>query len=164
MAARAGRHRSFRELAGRADLQLSHTFLWYAVRVRPQLESLPPEIAMALPLSHHRLLVHVPREGDRADLVQRAISGRLGKRELEHEIRRLVPRRGGKTVRRGQPLVTMVRRPGRVAGEIESPRPADSANTRPMKTAEVEELRATLVAVRARCEELERAIVGVIVA
>lgn len=85
---RAPSHLSFRALAEHAQLRVSHSFLWYSVRLLPQLRALPEELATALPLSHHRLLLHVKDTQEKTELAQLAVERSLGKRELGEEIRK----------------------------------------------------------------------------
>lgn len=87
--AREKGHASFRALEARDDLGPSYTFLWYSVRFLPQLRALPADVADALPMSHHRLLIHVKDEDQKAKLAQQAVTKDLSKRELEDEIRKL---------------------------------------------------------------------------
>jgi hypothetical protein len=85
----AKEHSSFRALADRDDLRVSASFLWYAVKLQPQLQLLGDEIAEALPLSHHRLLLHVPDDKAKVRLAKRAVEKSLSKRQLEEEVRKL---------------------------------------------------------------------------
>lgn len=102
--AREKGHASFRALEARDDLGPSYTFLWYSVRFLPQLRALPADVADALPMSHHRLLIHVKDEDQKAKLAQKAVTKDLSKRELEDEIRKLREKgRDGK--RRGRPAL-----------------------------------------------------------
>jgi hypothetical protein len=82
------KHVSFQQLAKRDDLQPSASFLWYAVNIVPQLRMLPETIASALPLSHHRLLLHVQDEERRVKLAEEAVEKGLSRRALEEKIRR----------------------------------------------------------------------------
>ena len=79
-------HISFRTLAERDDLQFSRSFLWYSVAVVEQLNQMPKEVADALSLSHHRLLLPVRDPALKLELAQRAVREKLCKRELEREI------------------------------------------------------------------------------
>ena len=107
--AREGGHASFRALSEHEDLRVSHSFLWYAVRLLPQLRVLPERVASALPLSHHRLLLHVRDEKAKQKLAERAVQKGFGKRELEGEIRKLRRSASPGAVRGRKPLPTFVK-------------------------------------------------------
>lgn len=85
---RGGSHLSFRELAGRTDLQMSSSFLWSCVAIVEQLRLLPADLVQALPLSHHKLLLPVRDEREKLELARQAIREGLTRRDLEGEIRR----------------------------------------------------------------------------
>ena len=85
---RGVKHISFRTLADRDDLQFSYSFLWNSVAVVEQLRQMPKEIADALSLSHHKLLLPVRDPGLKLELAQRAVRDKLSKRDLEGEIAR----------------------------------------------------------------------------
>ena len=54
----------FRALLGHERLDMSSSFVWYAIAVWEQCTELPAEVASSLPLSHHRALLPVhPRSG-----------------------------------------------------------------------------------------------------
>jgi hypothetical protein len=107
--AREAGHASFRALADHEDLRVSHSFLWYAVRLLPQLRALPETVAVALPLSHHRLLLHVKDEGQRARLAERAVSKDLSREQLAEEIRKLREKERVGAARGRKPLPGFVR-------------------------------------------------------
>lgn len=100
-------HASFRALAARDDLEISASALWYSVRILPQLRKLPNNIASALPLSHHRLLVHIKDDQKRLRLATRAANQGLSKRQLKVEIDRTRVKDDNKTGR--PPLPAFVR-------------------------------------------------------
>jgi len=54
---RSRSHVSFRALAGTDDLAVSYSWLSKAVAVVEQVEQLPQDVAMALPVAHHTLLL-----------------------------------------------------------------------------------------------------------
>jgi hypothetical protein len=105
---RERKHASFRELAERKDLRVSHVFLWNCVAVAEQLKALPNDIANALPVSHHKLLLPVHDEKTKVTLARKAVRENLTTKELAVEIRRV--RRhatnGGK--KRGRPPLPAV--------------------------------------------------------
>ena len=87
-------HASFRQLAERDDLHFSHAFLWSACAVVEQLRQLPKDVAGALPLSHHKLLLTVKDPAEKERLAREAADQDLSKRELEarvHSLRADVP-------------------------------------------------------------------------
>ena len=67
-------HVSFRELGKRADLQVSWLFIWNSVAVVAQLRLIPADIAQALPLSHHKLLLPVKDAGQKVSLATAAVN------------------------------------------------------------------------------------------
>ncbi len=79
-------HLSFRALADRDDLQVSYSFLWHACAVVEQLRLLPADVASALPLSHHRLLLSVKDPDEKERLAREAVERGLSKRALEAEL------------------------------------------------------------------------------
>lgn len=84
-------HASFRQLAERDDLHFSHAFLWNACAVVEQLRLLPDDVAGALPLSHHKLLLTVKDPDAKAKLAREAVDRGLSKRDLEAEVVALRP-------------------------------------------------------------------------
>lgn len=76
-------HLSFRALAQREDLQVSYSFLWHACAVVEQLRLLPEDVASALPLSHHRLLLSVKDRDEKQRLARAAVEQGLSKRDLQ---------------------------------------------------------------------------------
>ena len=85
---KGGSHVSFRALARREDLQVSASFLWSCVAVVEQLRLLPEDLARALPLSHHKLLLPVHDEREKLGLARQAAKSGMSRRDLELEIRR----------------------------------------------------------------------------
>jgi len=51
--AKGSKHTSFRALAEREDLHVSHVWIWRAVSVVDQLQLLPEDVAGSLPFTHH---------------------------------------------------------------------------------------------------------------
>lgn len=101
---RSGGHVTFRELAERADLLPSHSFLWKACAVVEQLRLLPPNVAEALPFSHHALLLPVKDTAAKLQLAQKAVDKGLSKRALEAEVKKVRKRKEGET-RAGRPAL-----------------------------------------------------------
>lgn len=84
------RHASLLALLGDDRLRISGTQLWYALHLLPHLRELGQPLADALPMSHHRLLIHVHNPEVKRELALRATS--MSKRELEAAVR---ARKGG---------------------------------------------------------------------
>jgi hypothetical protein len=82
-------HVSFRELGKREDLQVSFLFIWNSVAVVDQLRLLPADIAEALPLSHHKLLLPIKDESKKLELAKSAVHEGLAKRAFEERVRKL---------------------------------------------------------------------------
>lgn len=82
---------SLRELARHPDVHLSYNYLWRSLRVYEQLRGLPADVAAALPLSHHVLLLSVEDPERKRALAQVAADEGLTKRRLELRIRRESP-------------------------------------------------------------------------
>ncbi len=80
-------HLSFKELAKREDLQVSYQFVWNACAVVEQLRSLPPAIAKALPMSHHKMLLPIKDEEQKVLLATAAVEGGLSKRAFEDRVK-----------------------------------------------------------------------------
>ena len=116
---RERKHASFRELAERKDLRVSHVFLWNCVAVTEQLKALPNDIANALPVSHHKLLLPVHDEKAKVTLARKAVRENLTTQQLAVEIRRLRKQKSNGGTRRGRPptppVVRVLRSFGRVA-------------------------------------------------
>jgi len=102
-------HISFGALAQRDDLQVSKSAIWYAVKLLPQLRQLPQTVAQALPMSHHRLLVHVDDPKAKVKLAEKAVKKGLSKRQLEGEIEKLKKRDPAATPRGRRPLPGFVK-------------------------------------------------------
>lgn len=82
-------HVSFRKLAEREDLYVSYSFLWNAVAVVDQLRQLPPDIAEALPLSHHQALLPLKDEKAKVKLAREAVKKHLDKRTFREEVKKV---------------------------------------------------------------------------
>jgi len=84
---RNGTHLSFKELAKREDLQVSYQFVWNACAVVEQLRAFPDEIALALPMSHHKLLLTVKDDKEKVKLAEAAVKKGLSKRQFEERVK-----------------------------------------------------------------------------
>ena len=83
---RGSEHASFRALVARADLSVSASNLWRSVAVVEQLAMLPAEVADALPVSHHKLLLPVKDPEAKVSLATQAAKEHLSKRELAERV------------------------------------------------------------------------------
>jgi len=84
---RGRKHLSFRKLEEREDLHVSASTLWNAVAIVRQLELLPRDIAQALPVSHHRLLLPIRSTERKLELARVAANGHLTRRQLAEKAR-----------------------------------------------------------------------------
>ncbi len=100
---RGRKHVSFRRLAERGDLRVSHMFIWNCVAFVDQLKLLPSDIAKALPVTHHTLLLPVHDEKTKVLLARKAVRENLTKRELAVEVRRVREQKTNGGARRGRP-------------------------------------------------------------
>lgn len=97
---RGRRHVSFRKLAERTDLRISYATLWKCVALVDQFRGMPGEIANALPVTHHALLLPVRDQKCKLALARKAVREGLSKAALAAEVRRsgalsaTMPRRG----------------------------------------------------------------------
>jgi hypothetical protein len=103
--AREKKHASFRALAKRDDLIPTHTSLWYSVALLGQLRQLPADIAGALPLSHHKLLIPVRDEKLKLELAEAAVENHLNKEDLDARIRAVREEQQGDGKRAGRPAL-----------------------------------------------------------
>lgn len=85
-------HVTYRALLSSPDLPTSNSFLWYSVRLIDHLELLPDGIADVLPLSHHRLLMHIHQPEIRIQMAQMSADNGWSKRKLEAAVRESTPR------------------------------------------------------------------------
>ena len=88
-----GKHATFGELIRTAQgeespLHISASGLWYSVRILEQVKALPSEIAMALPVTHHRMLVPVKDAKLKLKLAKDAVSKGTPSREFQDEVRK----------------------------------------------------------------------------
>ncbi len=93
-------HVSWRALAKREDLRVSHIKLWYAVAIAAQCRQLPAGIGKALNISQHRRLVTVQDPDAKLRLAEKAAKG-LTVKQLEAEIAK--QRKREKKSRGGRP-------------------------------------------------------------
>lgn len=87
--ARGNTHMSFKELKKRKDLQVSYLFVWNSCAVYGQLQQLPPVVADALPMSHHKLLLAVKDDDKKRELATVAVEQGLSKRAFEEQVNKV---------------------------------------------------------------------------
>jgi len=110
-------HVTFRALAERPDLRVAYNTIWYSVAILGQLRQLPEDIAEALPLSHHKLLLPVHDEEAKEALARKAVEKGMSSRELADAIKKA---RKGKSTGAGRPpLPAFVKGLTRMAKAIE---------------------------------------------
>ena len=88
-----GKHETFNELvkmaqADESPLHISASGLWYSVRILEQVKALPSEIAMALPVTHHRMLIPVKNDKLKLRLAKEAVSKGIPSRDFQDEVRK----------------------------------------------------------------------------
>lgn len=151
--ARGKHHHSFRALAARDDLQVSHTFLWRAVALVEQLRVLPADLADQLGYSHHLALLPVKDLAVKIALARQAVDQGLTRRQLEAAVRQAKePSRAGRP-----PLPVFVMSVNRLRKLLDDDRAFDELD----KVSELgqDQARAaldTVVAMRQRCERLQQ--------
>ena len=116
---RGRKHVSFRKLAEQDELRVSYGFVWKCVAFVDQLKVLPSDLANALPVTHHTLLLPVHDEKTKVVLARKAVRENLTKRELALEVRRIRKQKSDGGKRRGRPptppVVRVLQSFGRVA-------------------------------------------------
>ena len=100
---RGKRHATFAALVDAVGLRFSPSYLWYSLELLEQLRVLPEELASALPMSHHRILMHVENPEARTQLARDAAEGNLSKRELGERAQALKAATPVTGARRGRP-------------------------------------------------------------
>lgn len=85
-------HASYRAMLSSPELPASNSFIWYSIRLIDHLRLLPDELAAALPLSHHRLLMHIHQPEIRIQMARMAVANGWSKRSLEAAVRETSPR------------------------------------------------------------------------
>ena len=106
---REKKHVTFRALANREEFHVAYNTIWYSVAVLGQLRQLPENIAEALPLTHHKLLLPVHDVQTKVELAQRAVDEGLSSRDFAEAVKevRASDQKGG---RRGRaPLPAFVK-------------------------------------------------------
>lgn len=154
----AGSHVTFRQLAERDDLQMSHVWIWRAVGVVDQLHVLPEAAATQLPYTHHTLLLPLKSEKKKRTLAERAIEDGWSKRKLEDEVKKARKKeRGAKKV--GRPaLPAFVRTLNKLAklsvDDADLWGGQDDIDT--LAPEEAERLWKAAAGMKLRCEELQK--------
>lgn len=104
---RQKKHVTFRALAEREDLHVAYNTIWYSVAVLDQLRLLPEDVAEALPLSHHKLLLPVADADVKAKLAAKAVEEKLSSREFAEVVKAARVAQSGKP-RGGRPPLPAV--------------------------------------------------------
>lgn len=78
---------SFRDLAKREDLTVSKSFLFYAVAVTEQSESLKSDVVDALSFTSQRVLLAARTADEKLDLARKTIDLGWSTRELQYEVK-----------------------------------------------------------------------------
>lgn len=115
---RGSKDASFRKLAARDDLKVSHAFLWSACAIVVQRDALPEDLRDALSVSHHRALLPLKDEASKVDLARRAVEEGLSKRELQAEVERVRAETGAVSRAGRPPLPAVVKGLNRVAAAV----------------------------------------------
>lgn len=118
--ARGGSHVSFAALKKRADLQVSYQFVWNSCAVYEQLRLLPAEVANALPMSHHKLLLPIKSEAKKRELAASAVEHGMSKRNFEEKVKEARKENGGDSKAGRPPLPAFVKAFGKLGQIIKS--------------------------------------------
>lgn len=156
---RGTNHPTFRALAERKDLLMSHSSIWRAVRIVVQLPALPPEAETRLPYTHHTLLLPVHDERAKAELAWIAIDEGLSSRDFGDRVKEA--RRAKKTDKRGgskrlPAFVRTVRKVGKLVEDEDLWGDLDAIDG--MKAEEAEALYDAVAGMRLKCEEIQAAL------
>ncbi len=162
--ARGSTDPDFRALLAHPALEPSPRAIWYALAVFAQCQELPPDVAVALNVAHHRLLLPIPDPATRLALAREAIAAGWSKRRLAEEIRR----RGHQARPLGRPRVpevVHVARRVRASLDAATTAPSDAASLRRYGAAEVraalDALRMDLRSIEAMIAHAERALAAI---
>lgn len=147
---------AFRALCANERLDFNPTTLQTLVRVGEQMTALPSEVARALSVRHHRLLLSVPESDQREALAEQAAAEGWSTRVLEAEIaaQRAPSRAGRKPL---PPVVKSARAIGRSVAALELPTPWQAKALGKAERAELAEL---VREVEARMKALRAALRG----
>jgi hypothetical protein len=150
---------TFRALADRDDLMMSHAAIWRAVRIAVQLPALPEQAATLLPYTHHTLLLPIRDRTTKAELAQAAINDGLTSRDFEARVKEA--RQAEKTDNRGgrQPLpafVKTIRKVGRLVADNDLWGDLDHLDE--LGAEEAGLLYQAVTGMKLKCEELQEAL------
>jgi len=154
---REGGHASFRALASRDDLHVSHVWLWRAVSVVEQLRQLPAEVGSNLPFTHHTLLLPIKSERAKLRLAKRAAEKGWTKRKLDAEVRK-VRDKEKQNPNAGRPrLPRFVKTLNKLGRLLADPAEAfgDLDAIESMEPAQAQRLLGVVAGVKAQCEAIE---------
>lgn len=158
---RGKKHVSYNKLTERLEqeLGLKRTAVWYAVRLVEQFQVLPDVLASSLPMSHHRLLLHVPDGTLRLRLAEKAYEKGWSKRKLEAEIKKKRKKDG----RGRKPLPNFVKTVhawNRAFTEATAFDGLDDDSIATLDETEVSKLYSDLASIKKKCTELQDALQG----
>ena len=157
---RSKKHLTFRQLAGRDDLQMSYSFVWKSVAVVHQLRVLPQDVAQALSMSHHIALLPVKDAGEKVRLAQAAADEGLGREALLARVKeaRLA---GGPASKAGRPALPAFVKAFRRLGKLRALAGSEAVNAGLLEAARMAPEEALVELGKARVElEAALALVG----
>jgi hypothetical protein len=142
-------------LAEHPDLRMPPHTLWNSLAVYQQFNLLPPDVAGQLTLSHHRLLLSVPKVQAKVEMAQRAVKNDLSKRELREVVSRWRAKQDLPPVGRPpiDPAVGAARRMAAAALKLE--RALDEETPGAEK---IDEIRSAIELLKKRLERVEKAV------
>ena len=156
--ARGRSHASCRRVAEllHDEVGLSASSVWYSIALIEQFELLDEEVASALPMSHHRLLLTVKDEAKRRRLAQQANEKGWSKRELERRVRRKRKSDG-----RGRPPLPRFQKSLNAIRKLlqdDSDGFGELDQIEKIKPQDVKQLHETAISLKMKAEEIQRAL------
>lgn len=146
--------RSFTALCQREDLALSQPSLYALVRVGHQLDELPPSLARALSIKHHRALLPLADPAEKLALAHKAVAERWSAATLEAEVRATRgPQSGGR-----RPLPPVLKEFRALRRALSDAATESATGLLDLSEAQKDELEATLGALEARIGEVRAAL------
>jgi hypothetical protein len=163
LADRGRRYPSYRALAGRQDLQVSHTWLWRAVRIYIQLPKLPEEAATRLSPTHHGLLLPIRDRATKRQLAERAIEEQMSSRDLADAVNEALwlerPLRSGRKRSGPRPVPTFLKTVRKLGKLVEDDASWCHLNQiGRLSPDDAVAFRQTIGLIEAKCEELRAAL------
>ena len=84
----SSKHVSFRSLAACPDLEMSYSTLYRYTAIEIQIRRMPLEVAMALSVTHHGVLLAVRDMNHKVRLARRAVEAQWSSRQLREMVRK----------------------------------------------------------------------------